>query len=208
MITKEPKYCFDKVYKYAAEIIEKNDEVVKLKVKGFDNCVQSRLTTHYYELRTEMPEVQCLFSRNIFDKNFFEINKDEYNKTLTDNLCIGDNCVEAYIFKNDYNKYYKDVSSWNPIMYKTKLQLTEKGLYDINLDNYPDRSQISFSEHEMRQDYENRLDDYIKGIYSEITKLESQITKLRSEKIYIHVYKEMQQNAENELDGPEIGEII
>ena len=143
-----------------------------------------------------MPEVQCLFSRNLFDKNLFEINKDEYNKTLTDNFCIGDNCVEAYIFKNDYNKDYNDVSGWNPILYKTKLQLTEKGLYDIEHNSYQDRSQTSFSEHEMRQAYENSLDGYIKGIYSEITKLESQITKLRSEKNFIQVYKE----EENELD--------
>lgn len=204
MITKKPKYVYNNIKKYMAEVIEENDDYVELKIKGFDNCVRFGFPGHLYEINKEMPEVICKYSMEYFNKHFFEINKNEYNANLTRNLSIGigNNCLEAYIFKN------LDSESWNPVIYKTKLQLTEKGLYDAKRDNYPSRWNIYFSEHELRQNYEEQFDEYISDIYKEIKVLESKISHLHTEKNFIQVYKEMQQDAENDLDGPEIGEII
>ena len=204
MIVKEPKYVYNNVKKYMAEVIKENDDYVELKIKGFDNCVKFGFSGHLYEINKEMPEVRCTYSMEYFNEHFFEINKNEYNANLTRNLSIGvgDNCLEAYIFKNP------DCESWNPVIYKTKLQLTKKGLYDAKRDNYPSRWNIYFSEHELRQNYEEQFDEYISDIYKEIKVLESKISHLHAEKNFIQVYKEMQQDAENDLDGPEIGEII
>lgn len=204
MIIKEPKYVYNKRQTYAAELIDKNEEdgYVEIKIKGFDNCVKVGYTSYLYELNKEMPEVICRYSIAYFNEYFFTINKNEYNSNLTNDLCIGDNCVETYILKNP------DVKSWNPIIYKAKLQLTEKGLYDAKRDIYPARPYICFSEHELRRNYEEQFDKYISNIYEKIKVLESEISYLHAEKNFIQVYKEMQQNAENELDGPEIDEII
>lgn len=206
------KYYRNKKYGYTAMAEESNTnkEIIHLKICGFDNCMKSRKTPEDLEIKNNIPIITISYNKQILDISFIEISKQEYEFSLTDNLRHTDkyysyteySYAEAYIFRN----IGANIGTEDFIIYKTRLVLSDLGIYDIERHYYPESESIAFTQEEIKNMYRSKLETKLNEVKEQIRLLQGKQTKIldRLNKVDETINQVVESDKEIELDSIEL----
>lgn len=182
-------------YGYTAVIKDITPKWVNIEITGFDNCVKARRTPRNLKMINNVPVITSTWQVDEFNESFTEINKKEHEESLTDKLCHIDDSsyypyVTAYILK------WKNLEKFEPIMYKTKLVLSNIGLYDNERQDYPENEEIAFTKEELKNLYLNVA-------HNRLGKINDQIETLNNAKLNIYDHIKEFKDSLNDMDNLE-----
>lgn len=204
MLIKDSYYENDD-YGYTAVIKDITPKWVNIEITGFDNCVKARRTPRNLKMINNVPVITSTWQVDEFNESFTEINRKEHEKSLTDKLCYIDDS-SYYPYVNAYILKWKDLEKLEPIVYKTKLVLSNIGLYDNERQDYPENEEIAFTKEELKHLYYdtvlnkiNKIDDKIEILKNKERDIYNNMDEFR------YLLKDMD-NLENnsELDSIEL----